>query len=326
MNRKGKIVIAVVILLVAFGAFMVFGTDGVTEPSYANSEWEVSITQQESAVSGVEYQVPVEISNVGDSRASYEVGLLVDGDEVDTQSVELDGGQNETVYLSTTFEESGGADVAISQPDVEEEEWTSWLINIQAGHLETTPSVMDSQLQFYEATERVAVGDYEETRTRQYRFVTASQFEGTGTYTDGGTFEQWYTRGTFYTENPDGSITEENSTVEEHMLVYSEIIAGFENPSSDTSDGVTTYTTEISSEENLNRVYNGTEPVLNTTYEETNVEGYQSASVEMSVNSTEYTVTNITITAETLSGESVTIEYEYNYDIEGFTVEPPETE
>lgn len=326
MNNKIKIGIAILILLVTLGAFLIFGTNGVTEPSHHNTEWEVSINQQDTAVVGIEYEVPVEISNVGDSRGGYEVGLLVDGSEVDTKSVVLDSGESETVYLTTTFDERGGESVSVSQPDVEEEEWTNWFVNIQAGHLEITPDVMDDQVFIYETEEVITVGGYTEERNRVYGFFTPPQFEGTGTFTDGGTFQNWFIRGELYTEHPDGSITERESSIDEHIINYSALVSGFENPSLQSDSEETTYTTEVSSEENLDHIYNGTQPVLNTTYKETNVEGYQSATVEMTVDTTEYYVTDLTVDAETLDGESVTLEFEYNYDVDGLTVEPPDAE
>lgn len=112
--KKIGIGIVVIVLIVIIGIAVALTGNGGEELQPA--EFEVSnITVSDSEVNpGETVTVSVEVTNVGEEVGSHTVELTVDGESFDSEEVEVDGGQTETVTFQVSREEEGVYDLQVS--------------------------------------------------------------------------------------------------------------------------------------------------------------------------------------------------------------------
>lgn len=70
-----------------------------------------------NAVVDEEMAVTVEVENLDDTEGPYEVSLRANGDELDTESLTLEEGEQTTLRLSHTFEEPGEYTLAVGEAE-----------------------------------------------------------------------------------------------------------------------------------------------------------------------------------------------------------------
>ncbi|WP_276272972.1 CARDB domain-containing protein [Haloarcula litorea] len=117
MGKLGAVsAIVLVCTAVVAGAGAVAGaqTAGNDETATADIEVTDAAVDQSTVQSGEAVGVSATLENTGDASGSFTAELRIDGETVETQRSEVDGGGSTAVGFSYTFQEAGEYDVAVS--------------------------------------------------------------------------------------------------------------------------------------------------------------------------------------------------------------------
>ena len=71
-------------------------------------------TTKSSAEPGETIELRADVANVGDASGTFDIGFTSEGEEIDTQSVTLDGGESEQLTTELTFDEPGSYEVGVN--------------------------------------------------------------------------------------------------------------------------------------------------------------------------------------------------------------------
>lgn len=111
-KKIGILIIVIIVVLGIIGALI--PTEDEEELEQAEFEISNLNLSEEEVILGETVDVTVDVSNTGGVSKFRTVNLLVDGEFVDSQEVEVDGGDTETVTFEVSRDEAGTYDISVS--------------------------------------------------------------------------------------------------------------------------------------------------------------------------------------------------------------------